>query len=90
MLMLPSAIMSFLAGPVGGPIARKIGPKTVVVFGCALGAAGMFQLAAWHAEVARRGVQRHHRNRHRTGVRLPRRTLSSQPSLRRRPGSPAE
>ncbi|WP_456695193.1 MFS transporter [Aeromicrobium sp. P5_D10] len=50
LLMLPSAVMTFLTGLIAAPIARRIGPKTVVVFGSALGAAGMFQLALFHDE----------------------------------------
>ncbi|MEV7398064.1 MFS transporter [Aeromicrobium sp. NPDC092404] len=48
MLMLPSAVATFLTGLVAASIARRIGPKTVVVFGSALGAAGMFMLAYAH------------------------------------------
>jgi len=48
MLMLPSAVATFLTGLVAASIARRIGPKTVVVFGSALGAAGMFMLAYLH------------------------------------------
>ncbi|KRC65466.1 MFS transporter [Aeromicrobium sp. Root236] len=48
MLMLPSAVATFLTGLVAASIARRIGPKTVVVFGSALGAAGMFMLAYMH------------------------------------------
>jgi EmrB/QacA subfamily drug resistance transporter len=50
MLLLPSAVMTFFMGLVAAPIARRIGPKTVVVIGSAIGAAGMFQLAAFHDE----------------------------------------
>ncbi|MRJ75550.1 MFS transporter [Aeromicrobium sp. SMF47] len=50
MILLPSAIMTFLTGLVAAPIARRIGPKTVVVIGSVLGAVGMFQLAAFHDE----------------------------------------
>ena len=48
MLMLPSAVATFLTGLVAASIARRIGPKTVVVFGSALGAVGMFMLAYMH------------------------------------------
>jgi EmrB/QacA subfamily drug resistance transporter len=48
MLMLPSAVATFLTGLVAASIARRIGPKTVVVFGSALGAVGMFMLAYAH------------------------------------------
>ncbi|MET0930754.1 MAG: MFS transporter [Aeromicrobium sp.] len=50
LILLPAAVMTFLTGLVAAPIARRVGPKTVVVFGSALGAAGMFLLAAFHAE----------------------------------------
>ncbi len=48
MLMLPSAVATFLTGLVAASIARRIGPKTVVVFGSAVGAVGMFMLAYMH------------------------------------------
>ncbi len=48
MLMLPSAVATFLTGLVAASIARRIGPKTVVVFGSAVGAVGMFMLAFMH------------------------------------------
>jgi len=48
MLMLPSAVATFLTGLVAASIARRVGPKSVVVFGSALGAAGMFMLAWAH------------------------------------------
>jgi EmrB/QacA subfamily drug resistance transporter len=48
LMMLPSAIATFVTGLIAAPIARRIGPKTVVVIGCALGAIGMFQLAFLH------------------------------------------
>ncbi len=48
MLMLPSAIATFLTGLVAASIARRVGPKAVVVFGSALGAAGMFMVAFFH------------------------------------------
>ncbi|WP_056604599.1 MFS transporter [Aeromicrobium sp. Root472D3] len=50
LILLPSAIMTFLTGLVAAPIARRIGPKTVVVVGSVLGAVGMFMMAVWHAE----------------------------------------
>jgi EmrB/QacA subfamily drug resistance transporter len=49
LLMLPSAVATFLTGLVAASIARRIGPKTVVVVGSAIGAAGMFMLAFFHA-----------------------------------------
>jgi EmrB/QacA subfamily drug resistance transporter len=50
LILLPSAIMTFLTGLVAAPVARRIGPKTVVVFGSVLGAVGMFMMAAFHDE----------------------------------------
>lgn len=55
LLMLPSAVATFLTGLVAASIARRVGPKAVVVFGSALGAGGMFMVAFFHdtkAEVA--------------------------------------
>ena len=48
LLLLPAAFMTFLTGLVAAPIARRVGPKAVVVFGSALGGVGMFLLAAFH------------------------------------------
>lgn len=48
MLMLPSAVATFLTGLVAASIARRVGPKAVVVFGSALAAGGMFMLAYFH------------------------------------------
>lgn len=50
LLLLPSAVMTFLTGLVAAPIARRIGPKTVVVAGSAIGAVGMFMMAGLHDE----------------------------------------
>ncbi|WP_367649059.1 MFS transporter [Aeromicrobium stalagmiti] len=50
MLMLPSAVATFLTGLVAASIAQRIGAKTVVVFGSAVGALGMFLLAFFHDE----------------------------------------
>ncbi|MBC7632200.1 MFS transporter [Aeromicrobium sp.] len=50
LLMLPSAVATFLTGLVAARIARRVGPKAVVVFGAALGSAGMFMLAFAHDE----------------------------------------
>ncbi|WP_235833804.1 MFS transporter [Aeromicrobium chenweiae] len=50
LILLPSAIMTFLTGLVAARIARRIGPKTVVVIGSVIGAAGMFLLASFHDE----------------------------------------
>ena len=55
LLMLPSAVATFVTGLVAASIARRIGPKVVVVFGSALAAGGMFMLAFFHdtkAEIA--------------------------------------
>lgn len=55
LLMLPSAVATFLTGLVAASIVRRVGPKAVVVFGSALGAGGMFMMAFFHdtkAEVA--------------------------------------
>ncbi|MGA8987292.1 MFS transporter [Aeromicrobium sp.] len=49
LLMLPSAVATFLTGLVAAPIARRIGPKVVVVMGSTLGAAGMLMMAFFHA-----------------------------------------
>lgn len=48
LLMLPSAVATFLTGLVAASIARRVGPKAVVVFGSALGAGGMFMVAFFH------------------------------------------
>jgi len=48
LLMLPSAVATFLTGLVAASIARRIGPKAVVVFGSALAAGGMFMVAFFH------------------------------------------
>ena len=50
MILLPSAVMTFLTGLVAAPIARRVGPKTVVVAGSFVGAIGMFMMAGWHDE----------------------------------------
>lgn len=48
MLMLPTAIGSFITGLIATPIARRIGPKTVVVLGSLIAAIGMFLSAFRH------------------------------------------
>jgi EmrB/QacA subfamily drug resistance transporter len=48
LLLLPSAIATFITGLIAASIARRVGPKAVVVFGSALGAAGMFMVAFAH------------------------------------------
>lgn len=48
LLMLPSAVATFLTGLVAASIARRVGPKAVVVFGSALAAGGMFMVAFFH------------------------------------------
>jgi EmrB/QacA subfamily drug resistance transporter len=50
LILLPSATMTFLTGLVAAPIARRVGPKTVVVVGSAIGAVGMFLVAAFHEQ----------------------------------------
>ena len=55
LLMLPSAIATFVAGLVAAPIARRVGPKALVVFGSVFASGGMFMLAFFHdtkAEIA--------------------------------------
>lgn len=48
MLMLPTAIGSFITGLIATPIARRIGPKSVVVAGSLIAATGMFLSAFRH------------------------------------------
>ncbi len=48
LLMLPSAVATFVTGLFAASIARRVGPKVVVVFGSALAAGGMFMLAYFH------------------------------------------
>lgn len=48
MVLLPMAIASFLTGLISAPIARRVGPKTVVVTGCLVAAAGMLGTALLH------------------------------------------
>ena len=48
LLLLPSAIATFITGLIAASIARRVGPKAVVVFGSALGAVGMFMVAFAH------------------------------------------
>jgi EmrB/QacA subfamily drug resistance transporter len=50
LILLPSAVMTFFTGLVAAPIARRVGPKTVVVAGSFVGAVGMFMMAGWHDE----------------------------------------
>ncbi|MCW2830956.1 MAG: transporter, partial [Aeromicrobium sp.] len=50
MVLLPSAIATFIMGLIAAPIAARIGPKIVVVAGSLIAAAGMFMLAFVHAE----------------------------------------
>jgi MFS family permease len=51
LVMLPMAIASFITGLIAAPLARRIGPKTVVVFGCSVGAVAMFTMAFAHDEI---------------------------------------
>ena len=48
LLILPSAVATFITGLVAARIVRRIGAKTVVVLGCVLAAFGMFSLALFH------------------------------------------
>jgi EmrB/QacA subfamily drug resistance transporter len=48
LLILPSAVMTFITGLVTARIALRIGAKTVVVVGCVVAAVGMFALAFFH------------------------------------------
>lgn len=48
MLMLPTAVGSFITGLIATPIARRIGPKTVVVVGSLIAASGNFMAAYRH------------------------------------------
>ena len=50
LMMLPSAVMTFVTGLAAAPLARRIGPKAVVVAGCVIAAAAMVVQAAWHDE----------------------------------------
>ncbi len=51
LLMLPSAVMTFLAGLVAARIATAIGPKAVVVAGSAVAAVALVLQALWHDEI---------------------------------------
>lgn len=51
LLMLPSAVMTFLAGLVAARIATAIGPKAVVVAGSAIAAVALVLQALWHDEI---------------------------------------
>lgn len=48
LLMLPLAVGSFITGLIATPLARRIGPKTVVVLAALIAAAGMFMSAFRH------------------------------------------
>lgn len=48
LVLLPMAIASFLTGIASAPIARRVGPKTVVVAGCLIAAVGMSLTALVH------------------------------------------
>ncbi|RYJ06417.1 MAG: MFS transporter [Actinomycetales bacterium] len=50
LMMLPSAVMTFVTGLVASRIAVRIGPKAVVVAGCVVASAAMFLQAGWHDE----------------------------------------
>lgn len=48
LLMLPTAVATFVTGLIAAPIAQRIGPKTVVVAGCLIGSAGLAMTALLH------------------------------------------
>lgn len=48
LLILPSAVATFITGLVAARIALRIGAKIIVVVGCLIAAAGMFSLALFH------------------------------------------
>jgi EmrB/QacA subfamily drug resistance transporter len=48
LLMLPTALGSFLTGLAAAPLARRLGPRTVVVTGCLLSAVGMLLVGLRH------------------------------------------
>ena len=50
LMILPSAIATFITGFVAAPIARRVGPKAVIVFGCFVGSGAMFMMAFAHDE----------------------------------------
>ena len=50
LLLLPSAIMSFITGLVAAPIASRVGPKAVVVVGSAIASLGLLLLALFHTD----------------------------------------
>lgn len=50
LMILPSAIATFVTGLVAAPIARRVGPKAVIVFGCFVGSSAMFMMAFAHDE----------------------------------------
>lgn len=50
LMMLPSAVMTFVTGLVASRIAVRIGPKAVVVAGCVVASLAMFLQAGWHDE----------------------------------------
>lgn len=50
LMILPSAIATFVTGLVAAPIARRVGPKAVIVFGCFVGSGAMFMMAFAHDE----------------------------------------
>lgn len=48
LLMLPTAVATFITGLIAAPIARRVGPKAVVVCGCLLASVGMAMMALVH------------------------------------------
>lgn len=50
LLMLPAAVMTFVAGVVASRIADRIGPKAVVAGGSAIACGGLLMQGLWHGE----------------------------------------
>ena len=50
LLILPSAVATFITGLIAAPVARRVGPKAVVVFGCFVSSGALFMLAFAHDE----------------------------------------
>lgn len=51
LMMLPSAIATFITGVLAAPIAIRFGPKRVVICGAVVAALGMFMQALVHEEI---------------------------------------
>ncbi|XVV15133.1 MFS transporter [Actinoplanes sp. CA-131856] len=50
LILLPSAIASFLIAMVTSPLATRVGSKALIVTGCAVSASGLLSLALAHSE----------------------------------------